>query len=516
MAAEVYEESLALRIGLLEAFAVGTFGDPGYPFPPLMATGAVEEREFLAVVLENPYLRVTIVPALGGRVLRVFDKRSSTEVLPVREALLTVPGGPRGVVLPDGIQFRLTGEDRLNALGMVAHQLDVAGDEEDDAGVWLAESSMAGGLSSHLRISVPPDRAEIHFEARVLNRTLGDLAYNAGLVLEPLEWGIESPRQQVTLAEGGVSRFAEPSQLTGRQVDSWSVKITPTSGLAGASTIAGALEVGSSLRILVSRPLMGAKVLLLTEAGQTLEAPFDLYPETVVDVPLGGLPPKAVAVLDNAGSEVLRWPTLQKSTQPATEYNAGTRHLAHTRWAIDALGEKRFNVADEEFEQALLYNGDDPLLWWAKALTQRKLSASEDRAELPNAHYLAPLEPALRAEAFLSQSSQQGREANPLVKSMSPEDLVEVACLLLEHRLPDEATRWIDEALRHHDLAMLHYLQADALLEGTRMETEAAQHVVLAGRAQLPPYPWRKVETEALRRLSTRFPADERLSILAP
>ncbi len=523
MGADVFEESLRLPIGILEALPVASSQDRGYPFPQLVPTGLIDEREFGAVVLDNPFLRVTVVPGLGGRILRVYDKRTSAEILPVREALLAVAGGPRGAMLPDGIQFRLGPEDRLNALGSVAFQLDPAQAEEEDAGVWLSESAMCRGLSWHLRISVPPDRAEIHVLARVLNRTDSGLSYNAGLTLDQSSWGAESPRGEVVFARDSVlSRFADVAVLGPRQVDSWSVKLAPVSGLSGSTSLAGALEVGSNLRIQVTRPFPGAKVLLLTATDETLEAPLDLYPELIKEVPFNGPSPKAVVVRDSAGVEVLRWPSVAlgaKAVPPYAElevsaFSMGTRHLAFASHAIEALAAKDFATADAEFEQALLYNGDDPLLWWAKAVTQRKLGVETELVELPNAHYLAPLEPALRAEAFLSQSSHQGREGNPLVKSLSPEDLIEVACLLLEHRLPDEATRWINEALRHHDLAMLHYLQADMLMEGTRMATEAAQHVMLGGRAQVPPYPWRAVELAALSRLHGRFPEDAALAAL--
>jgi len=46
---------------------------PAYPMPRLRSTGDEEMRTFRTLLLENPYLRLTIVPALGGRVLSLFD-----------------------------------------------------------------------------------------------------------------------------------------------------------------------------------------------------------------------------------------------------------------------------------------------------------------------------------------------------------------------------------------------------------------------------------------------------------
>lgn len=509
MASDVYEDSITLRIGLLEALPV--VAGQSYPLPPLRPTGQVEERDFACVVLENPYLRLTVLPALGGRILRAFDKRTGLEALASREPLTPLKTeNARGASLPDGIQWMLSGEERLNALGPVAYQVDASMDEGDDAAVWLAECASAPGLSWHLRVSLPPDAALIHLQARILNRTRHALPYEAGLTL-PTGWALSSPRAELT----GLGR--RPRGVLGpRQVDTWSATLAPFTGLATtASSTSAAVDVGHSLKFQASRQSLGCKAVILTSDGQTLEAPLDLYPEQLLELPLGSVAPVALVLKDAQGKEMIRWGAEGLAGTDEVDgdsMNAGTRHIFYLSHGIRALKERRYADADTDFEQALLYNGDDPLLWWIKGVTRRLMGdLSEDRPELPNAHYLAPLEPALRAEAFLSQPSEQSRDPNPLVAAMSPDEIVEMACLLLEHGLPDEATRWIDESLRHYDLAMLRYLQADALLTETRMATEAAQHLMLAASAQVPPYPWRPYEVEAVARLLKRFPADMRL-----
>ena len=101
-----------------------------------------------------------------------------------------------------------------------------------------------------------------------------------------------------------------------------------------------------------------------------------------------------------------------------------------------------------------MYNADDPLLWWGKAVALR-LAGEDNEQELLNAHFLAPLEPALRAESFLSQPINPDGAPSPLLASLAenPEEFIEVACLLIDCGLFDQASRWIDEALRHRDLA---------------------------------------------------------------
>ena len=180
------------------------------------------------------------------------------------------------------------------------------------------------------------------------------------------------------------------------------------------------------------------------------------------------------------------------------------------RGAIE-LGSGRFTSANLEFEQALLYNGEDHLTWWLKAVATRLSGEAVDEStDLLNAHYLAPLEPALRAEAFLSQPQGPRNGPSAVLKSLDklPDDFIEVACHLVEAGLFDQAGRWLDEALLHANLAMLKYLLAYCCLRAG-MEADAATQVTSASLAPVvPPYPWRSIEIRVLTDLCDRFPND--------
>lgn len=169
MPTDAFEDTLDLRIGLLEAVA------PASPYPLLRIVGRDETRTFGTVVLENAYLRVTIVPGLGGRILSIFDKRTGTEILEPAD-LTPHEGGSRGVSIRAGATVVLGEMERPNDLGPVDYQI-----EEPPEAVWIAEVAGGTGLSFHLRIELPPERAELRIEARVLNRTRRPLPYNAGL-----------------------------------------------------------------------------------------------------------------------------------------------------------------------------------------------------------------------------------------------------------------------------------------------------------------------------------------------
>jgi len=559
MASQVFDEPLHLTVEVVEAESPTAAQPEGYPLPRLRGTGRFTSTGFSSWVLENDLVRVRVVPDLGGRILSYFDKRCGREILPLPDRFACVPGPPRGVMLPAGVQFRLRAHDRPNAMGSVHAQTT---DQEEDASLWLGEVETGSGLSFHLALTLPPDSAALRIECRVVNRSLRLVSYHprltvfwpgatrygegiydeasdAGLAICAVDDPLDLLRYDGSLFERG--RFPEGSSrfLGPRQTDTWSANLNPLSGLGslvGAGAKAALSLTRERLRMQVPIDLMGAKLLLATADGATLEAPADIKATKVLEIPLVGIaPPVALAVRDSQGNEAFRWedgplhsahpyeppppialpeglsdPDLGRGT-----FSPAVRAEAHLRLAISAFGRGDYPGAVQQLESSLLYNAEDPLAWWAKAVAFRLEGAeTEDDGNLLNAHFLAPLEPLLVAEAFLGQSPMMTSEPNALVAVLDddPEALVEVAAVLLEHRLFEQATRWIDEALRHHELAALRFLLAYAYLTASRMRVEAAQQVDAALKLPLaPPFPWRPMELAALDALVAAFPANDAL-----
>jgi hypothetical protein len=93
---------------------------------------------------------------------------------------------------------------------------------------------------------------------------------------------------------------------------------------------------------------------------------------------------------------------------------------------------------------------------------------------------------------------------------------LEVASLFLESGLIQDASRWIDECLRHRETPLLLWLAAWNLLVHSRMDAEAA---LLVSRAESmwdrPPLPWRPLEVRAVAELASKFPQFKGLRTIA-
>ena len=582
MPAQAFEDATDLHIDLLEA-VLPTLESPTehlacYPLPFLKKIGDQETRRFRTLVLENSYLKLTVVPALGGRILSVFDKRSHTEILASHPALEVQRDGPRGAHLKEGIQFHYLDQPRDNSLGNIDTLIPQQMSEEEPATVWIGETFSGGALSFQMQIALAADAAYFEVQVRTLNRSDGSVPYAGHLQtylgsgqLVQLETGAiyDSDRGNglgMIFARGdfdvieasnnsvGLKRNQHGATLAARQSDTFRVGFVPYSGVQHP-TILNEVGVGSftteRLEFNSSQPLLKHRLFIQNSEGQSFDTELDVYPEAAIHLPLDSIPGKARqgAIRTPSKTDLIRFSVTPATVPPVTldnnvlqtphgfgisddqatdrpflvraTRNSSLRHTAYVKLASLEAHKANYSGAAAFLEDALLFNGDDPLAWWAKAVMIRLGALNDEdqeRTELLNAHFLSPLEPALRAEAFLSQAHEHGKDPSPLLGALedNPENFIEVACLLIDLGLYGEATRWIDEAVRHKDLAMLRYLQASLFLQGSRMEAEASEQVAMGHRAQIPPYPFRAIELKALTHLATRFVNDNRLwNILA-
>lgn len=514
MAIRAFEERIQVEIDAVEALPTapgdGDEARAAYPLPRLRPLGRRERHEFVAIVLENDWVRAVLVPALGGRVLSL--RLNGEESLGVPQSddgafqlnLVSRAGKPE---LLAGFEITLHGAARRQALAPLDVQLIDSDDEDGEAVVILGELDAGSPISWHARISLAADEAALRIGIKVFNRSLAETPYSSGL-----RWTGSAAvyAEPGVLSETGSHHADRGAAVLGpRLVDNWEGVVIPTLEVPrGTSPVGAILERAFLPTVRVE----GARLLIQDPAGQTLEARADLVPGCSIDLPEF----QALQIRDAHNQVVAEWPlpdldptllALQRDLLHPDRRAATLVALAYRAIAQDDCARARQLVDD-----ALGLNQEDHLAWWLRAA----LSRGESQDDLPNAHFLAPFEPVLRAESFFAMAVNE-RDPSPLIAPLAddPDALVEVAVRLGEAGLVDDLARWIDEALRHREVPMLRYILADALLAKSRMAVEAADHVARVAKAPInPPYPWRPYERAVLDRLGERFPEDARLAEL--
>jgi len=513
MAIRAFEERITVEIDAVEALpTASTDGDDArlaYPLPRLRKLGRRERHEFIGVILENAWVRALIVPALGGRILSL--RLNGVESLGTVQDddgtyHLTLDTEP-APNLRAGLEITLHGGPRRQSLAPLDLQVLEPEDDEDEAVIILGEIDPGSGISWHARISLAADEAALRIGFKGYNRALDPQRYSSGL-----RWtgtlGIHSGPG--LFADSSSSHVDRDAELLGpRLVDNWEALVIPATSAPLMACPVGILIEGGFVGAVATG---GAKLFVETPAEQTLEATLDVMPGEKLDLP----DLRAFQIRDGHGRALGTYP----SPPEDPEQLRLQRDLLHpdrraatlVALAYRAMAEGDRTRTKQLVEDALGLNQEDHLAWWFRAVLNR----GDDENDLPNAHFLAPFEPVLRAESFLAMNVVE-KDPSPLVAPMAddPDAMIEVAVRLREAGLMDELARWVDEALRHREIPMLRYLLADALLAKSRMAVEAADHVAKVAKTPInPPYPWRPLERSVLERLNERFPDDARIAEL--
>ncbi|MBX3111107.1 MAG: hypothetical protein KF857_03790 [Fimbriimonadaceae bacterium] len=483
-----------------------------------------EQHGAEGITLENPFVRVTLAPAMGRPIVSLYDKRSGTELIPAgRTVAIGDPADTGGW----NVQVREpVGQGGAGAVSLFRISASLETDTwavvslgPDDA--WVKVDVQAHGRSL-VAVPVPdmvtlPDGLAAH---GLDNGTAVVVGHDgAGALVDCVRPpdGVRWPLVDVT-----------PAVLLGGRTVAGHIALAPHGGLGevhGTGTDWVAAWRPDGMEVVAQRDVGEVELHVETESGETLKASVRLAAAVATVVSTSGLPPvKRAALVDK--STCLGWietSPVRPSTRPAMTPSAataawtdshrptaepefrrisatweacaespadlpaglpGTEHVVATAKAVKHARAAAWALADEAVDQALVTNGDDALLWWAKAAVARH--QGEDDEALPNAHFLSPMEPMLRVEAFLRQDQAQGSEPNPLVAPVALDARAARDCLarLGVWGFWADFARLADELLRHRDDAAVRYMLAWSLATRTRMRATAAEHV---GKAALLP-----------------------------
>src|SRR4029078_3142357 len=79
---------------------------PVYPYPFLDSLGTQKtDKSWKAVYLDNEYLKVTVLPELGGHVYQIFDKTLNRDIIYSNPVIKYAMAAPRGAWVSRGLAW---------------------------------------------------------------------------------------------------------------------------------------------------------------------------------------------------------------------------------------------------------------------------------------------------------------------------------------------------------------------------------------------------------------------------
>ena len=141
-----------------------------YPYPTIeKISDEKRDKEYEAVYLENDYIKVMVLPQLGGRIQRAYDKTNGYDFVYYNHVIKPALVGLTGPWISGGIEFNWPQHHRPTTFLPVDYILTE--NEDGSKSVLLHDVDQMYGTKGLMKITVYPDKAYIEITGQLYNRT---------------------------------------------------------------------------------------------------------------------------------------------------------------------------------------------------------------------------------------------------------------------------------------------------------------------------------------------------------
>ncbi|MGN7787264.1 DUF5107 domain-containing protein [Niabella sp. 22666] len=147
-------------------------GSSGVVYPYQVIDKVYDEKEdkaWTALYLENDYIKVMILPELGGRIQMAYDKTNDYHFVYYNRVIKPALVGLTGPWISGGIEFNWPQHHRPTTFDATDYYISENSDGSKT--VWVNEYEMMFGTKCALGFTLYPDKAYIELQARLYNRT---------------------------------------------------------------------------------------------------------------------------------------------------------------------------------------------------------------------------------------------------------------------------------------------------------------------------------------------------------
>lgn len=141
-----------------------------YPYPVIdkIYDNKISKR-YKAIYLENDYLKIMVLPELGGRIQRATDKTNNYDFVYYNHVIKPALVGLAGPWISGGIEFNWPQHHRPNTFGPVEHLLEEGKDGSKT--VWVSEIDRMYGSKGMAGFTLYPSKAYLEIKGQLYNRT---------------------------------------------------------------------------------------------------------------------------------------------------------------------------------------------------------------------------------------------------------------------------------------------------------------------------------------------------------
>ena len=143
---------------------------PVYPYPMFdVLTQKKVDRTYKEVYLENEYLRIGILPELGGRIFEGLDKTNNYNFIyrqhVIKPALITITGA----WISGGVEWNIPHHHRASTFMPVQYKVEEHADGSKT--VWVGELELRQRMRWAVGYTLRPGKSYLEASLRIINRT---------------------------------------------------------------------------------------------------------------------------------------------------------------------------------------------------------------------------------------------------------------------------------------------------------------------------------------------------------
>jgi tetratricopeptide (TPR) repeat protein len=141
-----------------------------YPHPVIeKIADEKEEQEYTAVFLENEYLLIMVLPELGGRIQRAYDKVRKRDFVYYNQVIKPALVGLAGPWISGGIEFNWPQHHRPSTFSPIDYTIEE--NEDGSKTVWVNETELMFRTKGMAGFTLYPGKAYMEIKGRLFNRS---------------------------------------------------------------------------------------------------------------------------------------------------------------------------------------------------------------------------------------------------------------------------------------------------------------------------------------------------------
>lgn len=141
-----------------------------YPYPTVeKISDKKTDREYMVVYLENEYLKVMVLPQLGGRIQRAFDKTNGYDFVYYNHVIKPALVGLTGPWISGGIEFNWPQHHRPTTFLPTDYM--ISENRDGSCSVLIHDVDQMYGTKGIAKITLYPGKAYIEITGQLYNRT---------------------------------------------------------------------------------------------------------------------------------------------------------------------------------------------------------------------------------------------------------------------------------------------------------------------------------------------------------